>query len=116
MVTPLTKTRATVDRHGRVINYLRLSITDLCNLRCFYCMPNGVTNKLPHDQVMRHEENLEVVYYPKYATPERRPYDSADLPEGLTMEEYFEYANVDVPEHSFKPNVAVPWLARALGL
>ena len=61
MVTPLTKTRATVDRHGRVINYLRLSITDLCNLRCFYCMPNGVTNKLPHDQVMRQEENLEVV-------------------------------------------------------
>ena len=62
MVTRPTATPATVDRHGRVINYLRLSITDLCNLRCFYCMPDGTTNKLPHDQVMRHEENLEVVY------------------------------------------------------
>jgi cyclic pyranopterin phosphate synthase len=61
MVTRPTNTPAIVDRHGRVINYLRLSITDLCNLRCFYCMPDGVTNKLPHDQVMRHEENLEVV-------------------------------------------------------
>ena len=62
MVTKPSATPATVDRHGRVINYLRLSITDLCNLRCFYCMPDGITNKLPHDQVMRHEENLEVVY------------------------------------------------------
>ncbi len=62
MVTRPTNTPATVDRYGRVINYLRLSITDLCNLRCFYCMPDGITNKLPHDQIMRHEENLEVVY------------------------------------------------------
>ena len=60
-MTRPTATSATVDRHGRVINYLRLSITDLCNLRCFYCMPDGVINKLPHDQILRHEENLEVV-------------------------------------------------------
>jgi hypothetical protein len=60
------------------------------------------------------EENMEVAYYPKYATLDLRPYDEVDLPEGLTMEEYFEYANVDVPEHSFKPNVAVPWLRRVL--
>jgi len=61
------------------------------------------------------QENIEVVYYPKYATPDLRPYDDVDLPEGLTMEEYFEYANVDVPEHCFKENVAVPWLTRVLG-
>ncbi len=60
------------------------------------------------------EESLHVAYYPKYATPELRPYDDVDLPEGLTMAEYFEYANVDVPQHSFKPNVAVPWLQRIL--
>ncbi len=52
---------AAVDKHGRVINYLRLSITDLCNLRCHYCMPDGVINKLAHDEVLRIEEHLEVV-------------------------------------------------------
>ncbi|MEM9391211.1 MAG: radical SAM protein, partial [Bacteroidota bacterium] len=32
-----------VDNHGRTINYLRLAVTDRCNLRCFYCMPeNGI--------------------------------------------------------------------------
>lgn len=32
------------DNHGRVINYLRLAVTDRCNLRCFYCMPEeGIT-------------------------------------------------------------------------
>ncbi|WP_304340149.1 GTP 3',8-cyclase MoaA [Metaclostridioides mangenotii] len=31
-----------VDNYGREINYLRISLTDKCNLRCLYCMPNGV--------------------------------------------------------------------------
>ena len=31
-----------LDRYGRVINYLRISVTDRCNLRCCYCMPEGV--------------------------------------------------------------------------
>ena len=30
------------DSKGRNIHYLRLSVTDLCNLRCRYCMPDGV--------------------------------------------------------------------------
>ena len=30
------------DRYQREIHYLRLSVTDLCNLRCRYCMPDGV--------------------------------------------------------------------------
>jgi cyclic pyranopterin phosphate synthase len=49
------------DRHGRVITYLRLSVTDLCNLRCFYCMPNQGVAKLPHAEVLRLEEQAEVV-------------------------------------------------------
>ncbi len=60
--------------------------------------------------------NFSVTYYPKYATAEDRPYDNAPLFEGMTVDEYFEYANVDVPEHCFKENVAVPWLARVLGV
>ncbi len=49
-----------VDRHSRKINYLRLSITDRCNLRCFYCMPRRGVKKLPHADILSYEEFLEV--------------------------------------------------------
>jgi cyclic pyranopterin phosphate synthase len=46
------------DSHGRTINYLRLSVTDRCNMRCFYCMPEeGIVNK-GHGAVLRYEELL----------------------------------------------------------
>jgi GTP 3',8-cyclase len=45
-----------IDAFGRRLHYLRLSITDLCNLRCLYCMPAGGVKKLEHDQVLRLEE------------------------------------------------------------
>ena len=32
------------DRHGRLINYMRISVTDKCNLRCRYCMPEGASD------------------------------------------------------------------------
>ena len=35
------------DRHGRTINYLRVSLTDMCNLRCVYCMPADMTFRPP---------------------------------------------------------------------
>ena len=45
------------DAKGRSIHYLRLSVTDLCNLRCRYCMPDGA--KIPeHEEVLTHEEFL----------------------------------------------------------
>ena len=47
------------DHFGRNINYLRLSITDRCNLRCKYCMPNGV-EFTPHEQILTYEEFLRV--------------------------------------------------------
>jgi len=53
--------RAMRDRHGRTITYLRLSVTDLCNLRCFYCMPSKGVVKLEHEDVLRLEEQAEVV-------------------------------------------------------
>jgi GTP 3',8-cyclase len=49
------------DNFGREINYLRLSLTDLCNFRCNYCMPPEGVKKLPHENVLRLEEMLEVV-------------------------------------------------------
>ena len=45
------------DAYGRDIHYLRLSVTDLCNLRCRYCMPEGVP-KCAHEEILTYEEFL----------------------------------------------------------
>ncbi|NLN86052.1 MAG: GTP 3',8-cyclase MoaA [Syntrophomonadaceae bacterium] len=50
-----------VDRHGRNINYLRISITDRCNLRCRYCMPSAGVEKLPHVDILSLEEIARLV-------------------------------------------------------
>ncbi|MGD8192333.1 GTP 3',8-cyclase MoaA [Brevibacillus ginsengisoli] len=50
-----------VDRFGRVHDYLRISVTDRCNLRCVYCMPPEGVEFQPHDQILRYEEIVEVV-------------------------------------------------------
>jgi GTP 3',8-cyclase len=42
----------------RDINYLRLSITDRCNLKCFYCLPRQGWEKLPASEILRYEEFL----------------------------------------------------------
>jgi cyclic pyranopterin phosphate synthase len=44
------------DAHSRPINYLRISVTDRCNLRCVYCMPPEGVPWRPHEQILRHEE------------------------------------------------------------
>ena len=46
------------DSYGRNINYLRLSVTDRCNMRCFYCMPKNGILKKQHDAVLSYEELL----------------------------------------------------------
>ncbi|MDR6941267.1 GTP 3',8-cyclase MoaA [Mucilaginibacter pocheonensis] len=46
------------DNHGRKINYLRLAVTDRCNLRCFYCMPEDGLNWLSRAELMSYEEML----------------------------------------------------------
>ena len=45
----------------RIINYLRLSVTDRCNLRCMYCMPEEGVEFVPHQDVLSYEEMLHVV-------------------------------------------------------
>lgn len=47
-----------IDNHGRTINYLRLAVTDKCNLRCFYCMPEDGLNWLSRTELMTYEEML----------------------------------------------------------
>ena len=46
------------DTYGREITYLRLSVTDLCNLRCRYCMPEEGVCKLRHDELLTEEEMI----------------------------------------------------------
>mgnify|MGYP001153921071 CR=1 FL=1 len=47
-----------MDFHNRRINYLRISITDRCNLRCRYCMPKEGVSQFGHAEVLRYEEIL----------------------------------------------------------
>ncbi len=51
------------DSYNREIDYLRISVTDLCNLRCNYCMPECGVKKLSHDNIMNAEEIEEFVSY-----------------------------------------------------
>ncbi len=50
-----------IDKSKQVINYLRLSVTDRCNLRCTYCMPDEGIDFVPHDEILRYEEILHIV-------------------------------------------------------
>ena len=44
------------DRFGREIDYLRISITDRCNLRCVYCMPENGIAQIPHKEILTYDE------------------------------------------------------------
>ena len=46
------------DRHGREIRYLRLSVTELCNLRCRYCMPEDGVCKKRHEDILTEDEMI----------------------------------------------------------
>lgn len=50
-----------LDRFNRRINYLRISVTDRCNLRCSYCMPTCGVTFLNHNDILRYEEIRDVV-------------------------------------------------------
>ncbi len=49
------------DNFGRKLNYLRVSITDKCNLRCSYCVSHTPLPKLTHNEILRYEEILKIV-------------------------------------------------------
>ena len=50
-----------LDRYNRPINYLRISVTDRCNLRCTYCMPESGVTLLRHQDILSFEEITDVV-------------------------------------------------------
>ena len=49
------------DGRGRVVRYLRLSVTDRCNFRCLYCHSNARHNFIPHPHILRYEEMARMV-------------------------------------------------------
>lgn len=49
------------DRFGREIDYLRISITDRCNLRCIYCMPEDGIPDIQHTEILTYEEIVRIV-------------------------------------------------------
>ena len=51
-----------IDRLGRNINYMRISVTELCNLRCRYCMPaDGVCDKKSHAEMLTEDEMIAAI-------------------------------------------------------
>ena len=51
-----------IDRLGRNINYMRISVTELCNLRCRYCMPaDGVCDKKSHAEMLTEDEMISAI-------------------------------------------------------
>lgn len=49
------------DNHGRHINYVRLAVTDRCNLRCFYCMPEAGIKYVSKESLLSYEEMLRLM-------------------------------------------------------
>lgn len=49
-----------IDNHHRTHNYLRISLTDNCNLRCFYCMPEEDYHFMPNQQLMQAAEIIQI--------------------------------------------------------
>ncbi|MFQ5686465.1 MAG: GTP 3',8-cyclase MoaA [Candidatus Scalindua sp.] len=50
-----------IDKHSRKISYLRVSVTDLCNLRCVYCMPPGGSELSRKEEILSFEELLKII-------------------------------------------------------
>jgi len=50
-----------LDSFNRSISYLRVSVTDRCNLRCQYCMPPQGVDSIPHQNILRYEEIVRIV-------------------------------------------------------
>lgn len=49
-----------IDRYGRRLTYVRISVTDRCNFRCRYCMPPSGIRWVPHEAILSYEEILDL--------------------------------------------------------
>lgn len=56
----MEENRVLKDGYSRTIDYLRISVTDRCNLRCTYCMPEGGVEFIPCEKILRYEEIIKL--------------------------------------------------------
>lgn len=56
LIRTLRRAAQLTDTHGRVHNYLRISLTERCNLRCTYCMPLDGVELSPQNQLLSADE------------------------------------------------------------
>ncbi|MEG0109378.1 MAG: radical SAM protein, partial [Lachnospiraceae bacterium] len=49
-----------LDQYGRTIDYIRISVTDRCNLRCIYCMPKEGVQQVPHMEILSYDEIIKI--------------------------------------------------------
>jgi len=49
-----------IDSYDRTVDYLRISLTDRCNLDCLYCTPLGGRTRLSHAEILSYEEILRI--------------------------------------------------------
>ncbi|MCI0469309.1 MAG: GTP 3',8-cyclase MoaA [Nitrospirae bacterium] len=52
---------ACTDRYGRIIDYMRISVIDRCNLRCIYCMPSEGVKLIEHGDILSYEDIIRIV-------------------------------------------------------
>ena len=50
-----------IDSYGREITYMRVSVTELCNLRCRYCMPEDGVCKKSHEEMLTEDEMIQAI-------------------------------------------------------
>src|SRR3954468_7416700 len=80
-----------IDSLGRVHTSLRISVTDRCNIRCFYCMPNENVRFRPRNEILTFEEIERFVRVvaqmgvPRLRLPGGEPLVRADLPQLVEM-------------------------------
>ncbi len=83
------------DQHNRVMNYLRISVTDRCNLRCLYCLPNDIVPNLNHDDILNHEEILRVAGGENLAEARRLRFNPIKI-KGINEDEILDFARLSL--------------------
>ena len=49
-----------IDKLNRKIEYMRISVTDRCNLRCVYCMPEEGIENISHEEILSYDEIIRI--------------------------------------------------------
>ena len=111
-----------IDNHGRKIDYLRLAVTDRCNLRCLYCMPAEGLHWLPRKEILSLEEIERLLYlFSQWGITKVRftggePFMRKDFPlllQSIASKKWFETLSITTNGTLLEPHIP---LIQKLGL